>query len=100
MERRPPASYARRVRSAMRRDDYAPQQFLYFLPLPQGQGLFRPTFWAATAGRFLAGSSSSPWEAAVGVATCFFSGTRSALTRISAETVASWMLWTISSNIS
>ena len=25
----------------------APQHFLYFLPLPQGQGSLRPTFWAA-----------------------------------------------------
>src|SRR5699024_8997612 len=26
---------------------FRPQQFLYFLPLPQGQGSLRPTFWEA-----------------------------------------------------
>ena len=31
---------------------YLPQQFLYFLPLPQGQGSFLPIFVFATIGRF------------------------------------------------
>ena len=39
----------------------APQHFLYFLPLPQGQGSLRPTRGAALAGVPLAGwASSSP----------------------------------------
>ena len=33
---------------------YTPQHFLYFLPLPQGQGLLRPTLPAATASFCLA----------------------------------------------
>ena len=33
-----------------KRDRYWPQQFLYFFPLPQGQGALRPTFIAATFG--------------------------------------------------
>src|ERR687886_286019 len=35
----------------------APWQFLYFLPLPQGQGSLRPTFWA---GRFFGRLRPSP----------------------------------------
>ena len=30
-----------------------PQHFLYFLPLPQGQGSLRPTFWPFLTGCFL-----------------------------------------------
>src|ERR1019366_2262111 len=29
---------------------YAPWHFLYFLPLPQGQGSLRPVFWPVTTG--------------------------------------------------
>ena len=37
-----------------------PQQFLYFLPLPQGQGAFLPTFWERTAAAFFTSPSLPP----------------------------------------
>ena len=46
-----------------------PQQFLYFLPLPQGQGSLRPTLASARLGAFFSGSEL-PWVAEVGSATC------------------------------
>ena len=39
-----------------------PQHFLYFLPLPQGQGSLRPTFWTRR-GCFLTVPSSNPVDA-------------------------------------
>ena len=30
--------------ATLRQWSFPPQHFLYFLPLPQGQGAFRPTF--------------------------------------------------------
>ncbi|GAI19188.1 unnamed protein product, partial [marine sediment metagenome] len=36
---------------------YLPQQYLYFLPEPQGQGSLRPTFLPATTAAFLRGGS-------------------------------------------
>ena len=44
---------------------YLPQHFLYFLPEPQGQGLFLPTFCSAFTTGFIfskpAGSSGVPF---------------------------------------
>src|SRR3972149_6170626 len=48
---------------ARRRQAAAPWHFLYFLPLPQGQGSLRPTFWATAA----AGAPrATAWPAAGG----------------------------------
>jgi len=43
--------------------DYAslPQQFLYFFPLPHGQGSLRPTFGASLRATGMTNSSSSPF---------------------------------------
>jgi hypothetical protein len=50
-----------------------PQQFLYFFPLPQGQGSFRPTFFMADA--FLGCRGPSPASrASVGLAVWTRSG--------------------------
>src|SRR5450432_1991488 len=38
---------------------YLPQQFLYFLPLPQGQGSLRPTFGPVRTGLALAWASAA-----------------------------------------
>src|ERR1700676_1869841 len=38
-----------------------PQQFLYFLPLPQGHGSLRPTFGASRRAAGMTSSSSSPF---------------------------------------
>src|SRR5450432_2842946 len=39
--------------------NYLPQQFLYFLPLPQGQGSLRPTFGPVRTGLALAWASTA-----------------------------------------
>ena len=43
---------------------HCPQHFLYFLPLPQGQGAFRPTLSFRVIGATGAGSIKSPNGAA------------------------------------
>ena len=43
-----------------------PQQYLYFLPLPQGQGSLRPTLVGGGAGRGVPGGSSSAVSSAEG----------------------------------
>ena len=51
---------------ALQRHLFLPQQFLYFFPLPQGQGSLRPMFSARTgvfAGAASAALTSPPWEA-------------------------------------
>ncbi len=48
---------------------YLPQHCLYFLPLPQGQGSFLPTFVPFVTGFFFC-SSLPPPEAVTAVATC------------------------------
>ncbi len=48
---------------------FAPQHFLYFFPLPQGQGSLGPTLMSLFLRTGL--TSSSPWLAAVGWATCW-----------------------------
>ena len=38
---------------------FAPQHFLYFFPLPQGQGALRPIFWPTFTGFGFPGATSS-----------------------------------------
>src|ERR1035437_10024039 len=58
------------------RDVHFPQQFLYFLPLPQGQGSLRPTFGPVRTGLALARSSTAcaaslTMSLALGLSPCF-----------------------------
>ena len=55
---------------------FFPQQFLYFLPLPQGQGSLRPTFSEAFTLRGSRGASLAT-RASTGLAACTRSGVRS-----------------------
>src|SRR5690606_14390592 len=81
------------------------QQCLYFLPLPQGQGSFLPTFWRRIGCRF--GASSRPWlwgdppaDACLFTATSSRSRFSPTLAFITYLTTSSWISWTICSNIS
>jgi hypothetical protein len=44
--------WQRYLRNALQIDTaaYTPWHFLYFFPLPRGQGSLRPVFWPVTAG--------------------------------------------------
>ena len=81
----------------------APQHFLYFLPEPQGQGSFLPTFSAAflTTGRFF---SPSPPTAAACASRCFATCVRficsAGREKRVIRTVSTRMLAIIASNIS
>ena len=55
---------------------FFPQQVLYFLPLPQGQGSLRPTFSEAFTLRGSRGASPAT-RASTGLAACTRSGVRS-----------------------
>src|SRR5690606_19802 len=80
---------------------FAPQHFLYFLPLPHGHGSFLPTL-APLLTTGLRGPLS-PWLAVTGSATFSLLGvpcSRSIRMRSSLFTESYWMLRIISSNIS
>src|SRR5690554_4594398 len=77
---------------------YCPQHFLYFFPLPQGQGSFLPILLSFTSGVLLA--PSSLLVTILSISTCCFGfGALFISTWNRYFRVSSCILWVISSNI-